>query len=83
MQGDGTLQRPSTTDGQTDVDRGSDEHKTSRQGQHHDTDPTPGVVAARWTNTAASFSTYHQPRDSTVREQGDAAATTHRQTNVD
>ena len=63
------------TDGQTDVDRGSDEHETSRQEQHHHTDPTPEVAAACWTDTVASTSTYHQPHDSTVDVQGDASTT--------
>ena len=82
MQVDGTLERPSTTDGQSDVDRGSDEQETSRQRQYHDTDSTLDAVAARWTDTPASTSTDHQPRDSTVGEQG-GASTTDGQTNVD
>ena len=45
VQVDGTLEPPSTTDGQTDVDRGSDEQETTRQEQHHDTDATPDTVA--------------------------------------
>jgi hypothetical protein len=79
---DVTLERPSTTDGQTDVDRSSDEQHTSRQEQHHHTDSTPGSAAARWADTAASTSAAHQPRDSTVGEQGDAS-TTEGQTNFD
>jgi hypothetical protein len=72
---DGTVARPSTTNGQTDVDRGSDEHETSRQEQHHHTDPTPDVAAACWTDPAASTSTDHRPYDSTVGEQGGASST--------
>ena len=82
MQGDGTLERPSTTNGQTDVDRGSDERHTSRQEQYRDTDSTPDTAAERWTDTAAPTSTDLQPHDSTVGEQG-GASTTEGQTNVD
>jgi hypothetical protein len=82
VQADVTLERPSTTDGQTDVDRGSDEHETSRQEQYHHTNPTPDVAAVRWTATAASTSTDHQLHDDPVGEQGDAS-TTDGQTNVD
>ena len=70
------------TDGQTDVDRGSDEHETSRHEQYHHTDVTPDAAAVRWTDIVASTSTDHHPHDSTVVERGDAA-TTDRQTNVD
>ena len=79
---DGTLERPSTTDGQTDVDRGSDERDASRQKQHHHTYPSPDTAAARWTDTAESTPMAHQPHDSTVDEQG-GASTTDEQTNVD
>jgi hypothetical protein len=79
---DGTLDRPSTTDGQTDFDRGSDEQETSRQEQHLHTYSTPDMAAARRTDTAASTSTDHQPHDSTVDEHG-VASTTDGQTNVD
>ena len=54
VQVDGTLERPPTTDGQTDVDRGSDEHEASRQEQYHHTELTPDVAAVRWTDTATS-----------------------------
>ena len=82
MLADVTLERPSTTDGQTDVDCGSDEQEESRQGQFHHSDPKPDEAAARWTNTAASTSTEHQPHDRTVCEQR-GASTTGGQTNVD
>jgi hypothetical protein len=82
VQADVTLEHPSTTDGQKDVDSCSDEHEASRQEQNHHTDPTPDVVAARWTDAAASTSTDLQSHDSTVGDQGDAS-TTDGQTNVD
>ena len=82
MQADGTLERPSTTDGRAGVDRGSDEHEKSRREQHHDADATPDMAAVRWTDTAAFTSTDHKPHDSTVGDQGDAS-TTDGQTNVD
>ena len=63
------------TDGQKDVDCGSDEQETSRREQHNHTDATPDAAAARWTVTAASTSTEHQPHDSTVGDQGAASAT--------
>jgi hypothetical protein len=44
--------------------------------------PSTDAAAARWTGTAASISTDHQPHDSTVDEQG-GASTTDRQKNVD
>ena len=75
VQADVMLERPSTTDGQTDVDRGSGEQETSRHEQDHDTDPTPDATAAPWTGTAASTFTAHQLHDSTVGEQGDASTT--------
>ena len=78
---DVTLERQSTTDGQTDVDRDSDEHETSRQEQFHHADATLGAAAVRWTDTAASTFTDHKPHDSTVDEQG-GASTTEGQTNV-
>ena len=78
----GTLERPSTTDGQTDVDRDSDEEETSRHEQHHHTDATLEMTTACWTDTAASTSTDRQPHDSTVNEQGDASKADG-QTNVD
>ena len=77
-----SLERSSTTDGQTNVDRGSDEHETSRQEQHHRTDSTPGTTVERWTDAAASTSTDLQSRGSTVDEYG-GASTTHGLTNVD
>ena len=76
------LERPSTTDGQTDVDSGSHEQHTSRQQQNHHTDATPDAAVARWTDTAASTFTDHHPHDSTVGEQ-EGASTTNGQTNVD
>jgi hypothetical protein len=79
---DGTLERPSTTDGQTDVDYAVDEQETSTHEQHHDTDPALDMAAARWTDTAASTFTDLQRHDSTVGEQGDAS-TTDLQTSVD
>ena len=82
VRADVTLERPSTTDGQTDVDRGSDEQETSRREQCHNTDPALDMAAARWTDTVASTSTDHQPHDSRVDEQGDATMTDG-QTNVD
>ena len=82
MHVDGTVERPSTTDGQTDGDSGSDKHETSIQEQHHHTDPTPDVAAERWTDAPASTSTDCQPHDSTAGDQG-AASTTDGQTNVD
>ena len=82
VQAEVTLERPSTIDGQTDVDRGSDEQGTSRQEQYHHTDVTPDAAAARWTDTAASTSTDRQLHDCTVGEQG-GASTTDGQTNVD
>jgi hypothetical protein len=82
VEADGTLERPSTTDGQTDFDRGSDEQETSRPEQYHHMDSTPDVAAERWTDTAVSTSTDHEPHDSTVGEQG-GASTTDGQTNVD
>jgi hypothetical protein len=82
VKADGTLERPSTTDGQTDDGRDSDEHKTWRQERLHQTDPTCDVAAVRWTDAVASTSTDHQPRDSTVGDQGDASSTDG-QTNVD
>ena len=81
VQADVTLERPSTTDGHTDVGRGNDEQETWRQEHYHHTDPTPDAVAARWTETAACTCTDHQPRDITVGEEGDAS-TTDGQTNV-
>ena len=47
MQVDATVERPSTTDGQTDVDRGSDGIETPRHEQYHHTDVTPDAAAAR------------------------------------
>ena len=82
MQTGGTLERPSTTDGQTDVDCGTDKQETSRQEQFHHADATLGAAAARWTDTAASTFTEHQPHDNTADEQG-GASTTNGQTNVD
>ena len=82
VQADVTLERPPTTDGQTDVDHCSDVQETSRQEQYHHTDSTPDVTAARWTDTAASTSTDHEPHDSTVAEQK-GASTTYGQANVD
>ena len=82
VQTDVTLERPSTTDGQRDDDRDSDEHETSRQEQCHHTDSTPDAAAASWPDTAASTFTDHQPHDSTVGDQGNAS-TTDGQTNVD
>ena len=82
MQVECTLERPSTTDGKTGVDRGSVEHETSRQEQHHHTDSTSDAAAARWTATAAFTSTDHQAHDGTVVDQGDAS-TNDGQTNVD
>jgi hypothetical protein len=82
VQADVTFERPSTTDAQKDVDRGSDEQDRSRQEQYHDTDTTTDTVAARWTDTAASTFTDHQLHDSAVVEQGDASSTDG-QTNVD
>ena len=79
---DGALERPSTTDGQTSVDRSGDEQETSRQEQLHHTDLTPDMAAARWADTAASTSTDHQSHDSTVGEQG-GASTVDAQTSVD
>ena len=55
-QTDVALERTSTTDGKTDVDRGSDEQDTSRQERHHQTDPTRDAAVARWTGTPASTS---------------------------
>ena len=75
MHVDGTVERQSTSEGQTHVDRGSDEHEASRQDQYHHTDSTPDVTAARWTDTAASTSTDRQTHDSTVDEQGGASMT--------
>ena len=82
VQADVTLEHPSTTDGQKDVDSCSDEHVASRQEQCHHTELTPDVAAASWPDTAASMSTDHQLHDSTVGEQGDASTTVGR-TNVD
>ena len=82
VQVDGTLERPSTTDGQTDVDGDSDEQETSIQEQLHHTDTTPDMAAARWTDTAAFTSTDHQLHDSTMDEQ-EGASTTDGQTNVE
>ena len=82
MQVDGTLERPSTIDGQTHVERGTDEHETSRQEQYRHTDTTPDVAAARWTDTTVSTFTDHQSHDSSVGEQGGASAAGG-QTNVD
>ena len=79
---DVTLERPSTTDGQTDVDRGSDEHGTSRQEQYHHMNATSDLTAARLTDTAATTSMSHQSHGSTAGDQGDAS-TTDGQTNVD
>jgi hypothetical protein len=79
---DGKFERPSATDGQTHVDRGSDGHETSRQEHDHHTDATLYAAAARWTDAAASTSTDHQQHDSTGDEQG-GASTTDGQTNVD
>ena len=70
------------TDGQTDVDRGSDEHETSRHEQYHHTDVTPDAAAVRWADTEVSTSMNRQPHDSTVDEQG-GASTTDGQTIVD
>ena len=75
MLADVTLERPSTTDGQTDVDRGSGEQETSRREQCYHTDPALDMAAARWADTAASTSTDHQSHDSTVDEQGDPSTT--------
>jgi hypothetical protein len=75
VQADVTLEHPSTTDGQKDVDSCSDEHEASRQEQYHHTDVTPDAAAVHWTDTATSTSTYHQPHDSTVVEQGGASTT--------
>jgi hypothetical protein len=77
-----TLERPSTTDGQADVDRGSDVQETSRQEQYHHTHVTPDMAAVRWTDTGASTSTDHQAHDSTVGNQR-GASSTDGQTNVD
>ena len=82
MQVDVTLERPSTTDGQTEVDGDSDEQETSIQEQLHHTDTTPDMAAARWTVTAASTATDLQSHASTVDEQGDAS-TTDGQTDVE
>jgi hypothetical protein len=82
VQADVTLEPPSTTDGQTDVDRGSDEQAMSRLEQHHDTDSTSDMAAERWIDTAESTSTDLELHDSTVGEQGGASATDG-QTNVD
>ena len=82
MEADVTLQRQSTTDGQTDVGHGSDEHETSTQEQHHHTDSTADVAATRLTDTAVSTSTDLQSHDSTAGDQG-AASATDGQTNVD
>jgi hypothetical protein len=68
VQVDVTLGRPSTTDGQKDVDRCSDEQATSRQERHHHTEATLDAAAERWTDTTASTSTDHQPHDSTADE---------------
>jgi hypothetical protein len=81
VQADVTRDRPSTTDGRADVDRGIDEQETSRQ-EHHHTESTLDVTAEHRTDTAASTSTDFQLHDSTVDEQGDAP-TTDGQTNVD
>jgi hypothetical protein len=77
-----TLERPSTIAGQTDVDRGSDGHGTSRQEQYHHMDATPDTAAARWTDRTASTSTDLQLHDSTVDEEGGESATDGK-TNVD
>jgi hypothetical protein len=77
-----TLERPSTTDGQTDVELGSDEQEMSRQEQHDHSDPTLDVAAVCWTDTVASTSTYLQGNDGPAVEQGDTS-TTDGQTNVD
>ena len=82
VQIDGMLERQSTTDGQTHVGHGSDEHETSREEQHRPASPTSDMAAARWSDTAASTLTEHQPHYSTVDEQGDAS-TADGQTNVD
>ena len=82
MQVDATLERPSMTVGQTDVDRCSEEQETSRLEQHHDTDPTPDAAAVRWTDTAASMSTNHQPHHGAAVEQ-EGTSTTDGQTVVD
>ena len=82
MLADVTLERPSTTDGQTDVDRGSDEQGTTALYQYNHTDPTPDAAAARWTDTAESTSTDLQSHDSTKDEQG-GACTTDGQTNIE
>ena len=82
VQADVTLEHPSTTDGQKDVDSCSDEHEASRQEQYHHTELTPDVAAVRWTDTAASMSTDHQLHDSAVGDQGDASSTDG-ETNVD
>jgi hypothetical protein len=82
VQADVTFERPSTTDAQKDVDRGSDEQATSRQEQHHHTDTTLDVGAVCWTDTAASTSTDLELHDSTVGNQG-GASSTDGQTNVD
>ena len=79
---DVTLDRPSTTYGQRDVDRGSDEQETSRQEKYHHTDSTPDATVVGWTNAAPSTSTDHQSYDSTVGEPR-GASTTDGQTNVD
>ena len=63
---DGALERPSTTDGQTDVDSDSDEQETSRGEQCHHMDVTPDAAAAHWSDTVASTSADHQPHGSTV-----------------
>jgi hypothetical protein len=75
MQAHVTLERPSTTDGQTDVDRGSDERDTSRQKQHHHTYPSPDTAPARWTDTVVSTSSDLELHDSTVGEHGGASTT--------
>jgi hypothetical protein len=82
VQADVVLERPSTTDGQTDADRGSEKHETTRQKEHHHTDRTTDTAAVHWTDTAASTSTDHQPHANTVVEQG-GASTTDGRTNVD
>ena len=82
VQVDNTLERPSTTNGQTDVDHSSDEHETQRQEQLRHPDPTSDATAARWIDKAASTSMEHQPHDSTLDEQG-GTSTTDGEKNVD
>ena len=57
VRADGTVERQSTTDGQTDVDSDSDEQGTTALYQYNHTDPTLDVAAVCWSDTAASTST--------------------------